>query len=67
MMKEQDGKCAGCLRTCLTGRSLAVDHDHKMGLVRGLLCFKCNTILGKASDDPVLLTRLATYVMETGQ
>jgi len=59
MVKEQDGKC----RTCGTEpKRLFVDHDHKTGKVRGLLCSKCNTALGYANDDPALLRRLAEYL-----
>lgn len=43
---EQHGKCALCDQTCVTGAALAVDHDHKTGAIRGLLCLKCNVGLG---------------------
>jgi hypothetical protein len=50
-MQLQDGKCAICKctethsvkRESSTVRSLAIDHDHDTGKVRGLLCFRCNT------------------------
>ncbi|HEY3119685.1 MAG TPA: endonuclease domain-containing protein, partial [Vicinamibacteria bacterium] len=37
MLARQHGACAICLRSCKTGRRLAVDHDHSTGRVRGLL------------------------------
>jgi Recombination endonuclease VII len=44
----QGGVCYGCQRPePVKGRSLAVDHDHATGLVRGLLCSRCNPVLGK--------------------
>lgn len=58
----QGGKCAICRRQPLKQR-LAVDHNHKTGEVRGLLCYRCNhKLLGAANEDPQLLWRAATYL-----
>lgn len=38
----QGGKCAICRKAKGRARRLAVDHEHKSGLVRGLLCSPCN-------------------------
>lgn len=46
MMKAQRYVCAICHKPCRTERRLAVDHCHKTGKIRGLLCFNCNTHLG---------------------
>lgn len=51
MLAEQDGLCAICGLKCTSGRQLAVDHDHKTGAVRGLLCGNCNRALGHLQDD----------------
>ena len=45
-----------------TGKSLAVDHCHTTGEVRGLLCFGCNTALGRFKDDPTLLKNAIKYL-----
>jgi hypothetical protein len=67
MLEEQNGKCALCgkpEKTLLHGKvkRLAVDHDHKTGKVRGLLCNFCNRGLGYFLDDSALLKRASTYV-----
>lgn len=66
MLVDQDGKCAICEEECETGRQLALDHNHKTGKKRGLLCFNCNVMLGKANDDPARLMRAALYLQERG-
>ncbi len=62
-LKTQRGVCAGCLKTCTRNKNLAVDHDHTTGKFRGLLCSRCNSILGYASDDAETLQRLSTYLI----
>jgi hypothetical protein len=43
-------------------RSLAIDHDHLTGQVRGLLCFTCNTGLGRFADNWATLQRAYLYL-----
>jgi hypothetical protein len=68
LLKVQNGVCAICGRTeTARGQNgelkrLAVDHCHKTGKVRGLLCFNCNAALGKFKDSPVLLAKAITYL-----
>jgi len=48
LLQHQAGGCALCgARTGYSGRRLAVDHDHDTGLVRGLLCTRCNLTVGR--------------------
>lgn len=60
MFKKQDGKCAICLKT--EDRRLAVDHCHKTGKVRQLLCTNCNQGLGQFFDDKDLLQKALNYL-----
>lgn len=64
MLKEQEGKCAICSRIPdgSEKRKLAVDHDHKSGTVRALLCGECNRGLGLFKDDPELMQKAAKYL-----
>ncbi len=65
LLSKQEGKCAICSGTEPTGRRFAVDHDHQTGMVRGLLCTRCNNALGCLQDDPELLDRAAQYIRES--
>lgn len=60
ILEEQSGKCYLCGSKDF--RNLAVDHCHKTGRVRRLLCTSCNTGLGKFKDNPDLLRKAAEYV-----
>lgn len=63
---RQGERCAIC-RTKDPGlKGFAVDHDHKSGSVRGLLCGRCNTALGSFKEDPNLLKVAALYVANGG-
>ena len=60
-LDKQGHVCAICGgRT--PNRELDVDHDHKTGAIRGLLCHYCNTGIAKFRDDPALLQRAAAYL-----
>lgn len=58
-----------CCGICKKPRSnfkndLAVDHDHKTGVVRGLLCMHCNRALGKWRDNDTSVVAAANYVTQ---
>jgi hypothetical protein len=50
---------------CDAVEPLVVDHDHKTGAVRGMLCSRCNCGLGYFKDDPSLLEMAANYLVGT--
>jgi hypothetical protein len=62
MLEKGQGKCWICGGDEPVGRALAVDHDHRTGKVRGLLCTRCNSGLGFFRDDPTLLTAALKYM-----
>ncbi|MFD6249438.1 endonuclease VII domain-containing protein [Streptomyces roseolus] len=47
---------------CREGPAEHVDHDHRTGKVRGVLCFSCNAALGQLKDRPDVIRRAAAYV-----
>lgn len=59
---QQVGRCAICLWATGKARRLAVDHDHKTGRVRGLLCGPCNQFIGRMGDSPAAFLRAAAYL-----
>lgn len=61
---KQEGKCAICHCTLNSSRytKLAVDHCHKTGKLRGLLCMNCNTALGLFKDSPERLKEAIQYL-----
>lgn len=65
MLAGQGGVCAICggvsYRNGLKVR-LSVDHHHKSGKVRGLLCHSCNVAIGYAKEDPRVLMAIAKYL-----
>lgn len=62
MLSEQNGVCAICHNECSVKPSLAVDHDHNTGRVRGLLCSNCNNGLGRFKDNVEWLSNAIGYL-----
>ncbi len=63
MFAEQSGACAVCLSPFAGQKKRPhVDHCHRTGKVRALLCSNCNTALGYARDRPDILRTLADYI-----
>lgn len=68
LYRKQEGVCAICQKLETATRkgvvkALAVDHDHKTGRIRGLLCSDCNTGIGKLKDDPKVLQSAVQYLL----
>ena len=61
LVEEQQGLCAICSRP-FGDEPYYVDHDHKTGLIRGLLCNGCNLGLGLFRDDIDALLAAAQYL-----
>jgi hypothetical protein len=58
MLTAQNGRCAICDEAV----PLVVDHDHKTGVVRDLLCEQCNHGLGRFRDNIMFLLSAARYL-----
>jgi hypothetical protein len=65
LLQKQNNKCAICGKPQkLNKKSLSVDHNHKTGMVRGLLCSNCNFMLGLAKDNVIILKKAIKYLKE---
>lgn len=58
MVEESEGRC--CI--CHNERKLVIDHNHSTGKVRGLICGKCNAVLGFSEDNIDVLMSAVTYL-----
>ena len=60
---EQNGCCSICKKhQADLNKTLSVDHDHNTNEVRGLLCQRCNAILGMSLDDKTILENAIIYL-----
>ncbi len=60
---KQQGCCAICkIHSSILSKSLYVDHCHKTGKVRGLLCQHCNSMLGFSKDNTEVLWTAIQYI-----
>lgn len=71
MWSAQNGKCAICgnEETAINYNTkkvqkLAVDHCHKTGKVRELLCQDCNRGIAKFKEDPTILQKAIEYIIK---
>lgn len=61
MKQAQNGICLICESTSID-ENLAIDHCHKTGRLRGLLCKQCNFAMGQFGDNASLLRRAAEFL-----
>jgi len=62
-LTEQFSGCPICNITIMeTGKTLIVDHNHKTGKTRGLICRNCNSAIGLLKDDPKIVKNALTYL-----
>lgn len=64
MLKACDGRCQICkvVLSEITNESVCIDHDHQTGAVRGVICNRCNRMVGLAHDNPAILQQAARYL-----
>lgn len=67
MLNRQNGVCAICGRPPKEGKPLHIDHDHKTGMIRGLLCFRCNFGLSYFGEDEIKLKKAFEYLSSAGE
>lgn len=61
-LRKQNRRCAICRTKENNGKDWCIDHCHRSKKVRGLLCHKCNLMLGLAKDKPRLLKSAIQYL-----
>jgi hypothetical protein len=61
-LKNQKNLCDICLDPLVPGRTTHIDHNHKTGQVRGLLCSHCNFLIGNAKEDKFRLMQAINYL-----
>jgi hypothetical protein len=61
LCQKQEGRCAICGGVM---NPPCVDHNHKTGENRGLLCVRCNFVLGEVKENPKLLEAMIKYLTQ---
>lgn len=64
LLKEQNYTCVVCLKTEKDkgNKALCVDHCHKTGKVRALLCNTCNSSIGLLKEDVKIIENALNYI-----
>ena len=64
MYNNQNGVCAICSNHSQRLK-LSIDHCHKNNTIRGLLCERCNSILGRVKDNISILENAIIYLKKS--
>lgn len=64
---EQGGGCAICHTNVAVGNGWQIDHDHRSGRVRGVLCQHCNTAIGQFKERVDFLQSAIRYLERHGK
>jgi hypothetical protein len=68
LLNEQKYNCPICKKDLskINSKFIHVDHDHSTGVIRGIICNNCNTILGHCNDDSEILRSAIEYLSGEG-
>ncbi len=62
LLKKQNNVCAICKTSKWGYNAPSVDHDHGTGKIRGILCRRCNLVLGLINDSRLLSMKILYYL-----
>lgn len=62
MIKNQNNKCLICSGIFGSIKQACVDHSHKNGKIRGILCHSCNRGIGLLNEDIGLFNKIIEYI-----
>ena len=65
LFEAQQGKCGSCSEILRWDKQTHIDHDHATQKLRGLLCERCNHVLGKVRDSIGVLEKLIQYLQQS--
>ena len=60
--EEQGGRCACCGEFTSFSHGACLDHDHRSGVVRAVLCRRCNLMVGICKEDVNNVTAVIRYL-----